>query len=147
MIARAITCLACHGDIVLGKVSRLYLTEPWGYTEQDDFVNAVAQVDTHLGPEELLAEVKSIEDGLGRRKGKRWGPREIDIDILLYGEEVVESDGLRIPHPGICQRGFVLAPLAEIAPDLIHPETGRKVSGHLADIIEGGEASWRNLDI
>jgi 2-amino-4-hydroxy-6-hydroxymethyldihydropteridine diphosphokinase len=147
MIARAISCLACHGDIVLRKVSCLYLTEPWGYAEQEDFVNAVAQVDTHLGPQELLAKVKTIENGLGRQKARRWGPREIDIDILLYGEEVVECEGLRIPHPGICRRGFVLAPLVEIAPDLIHPETGRKVSGYLADIMEGGEASWRNLGI
>jgi 2-amino-4-hydroxy-6-hydroxymethyldihydropteridine diphosphokinase len=147
MIARAISCLACHGDIVLRRLSCLYLSRPWGDTDQDDFVNAVAQVDTHLGPEELLAKVKAIETGLGRTRSRRWGPREIDIDILLYGEEVFEGDGLMIPHPRICERGFVLAPLVEIAPDLIHPRTGRRVSGYLEDITGDGETAWRNLDI
>jgi 2-amino-4-hydroxy-6-hydroxymethyldihydropteridine diphosphokinase len=147
MIAKAVSCLTSQGDIVLSKMSCLYLTEPWGYKEQDDFVNAVAQVETHLGPQELLTRVKAVEKTLGRREGPRWGPRVIDIDILLYGDAVVESDRLSIPHPRICERGFVLAPLVEIAPDLIHPGTGRKVSGYLEDITGGGEASWRNLGI
>ena len=147
MIAKAVTCLGAHNDIVLGKVSSMYLTEPWGYEDQDDFVNAVAQVDTYLSPRDLLYEVRSIESKLGRHKRQRWGPREIDIDILLYGDNVVVEDDLRIPHPHICERGFVLAPLVEVAPDLVHPETGRKIAVYLEKITATGEIPWQNLDI
>lgn len=147
MIARAVTCLGSHGDIVVRRISDMYLTKPWGYEDQDDFVNAVAQVDTHLSPRDLLDEVRSIESKIGRRRRQRWGPREIDIDILLYGDRVVVEDDLRIPHPHICERGFVLAPLVEMAPDLVHPETGRRVAVYLEEITANGEIPWQNLDI
>jgi 2-amino-4-hydroxy-6-hydroxymethyldihydropteridine diphosphokinase len=147
MIARAVTCLGSQCDIVIRQLSGMYLTRAWGDEDQDDFVNAVVQADTHLAPAELLSKIKGIEKCLGRRDGARWGPREIDIDILLYGNEIVVEDRLRIPHEHICERGFVLAPLVEIAPDLVHPETGVRVSSYLEGLMESGETSWRNLDI
>ena len=147
MIARAVTCLGSQGDIVLRRVSHMYLTKPWGNIDQDDFVNAVAAIETHLEPSQLLAKVKTIEGELGRRPTPRWGPREIDIDILLYGDRIVREDGLTIPHPYICERTFVLVPLVEIAPGVVHPQTGLKLSSYLEDITRDGEVSCRNLDI
>ena len=147
MIARAVTCLGSGGDVVVRNVSSMYLTRPWGHEKQHDFVNAVAEVSTHLRPRELLRKVKRIEGCLGRRHRFRWGPREIDIDILLYGDDIVEEQDLRIPHPRICERAFVLVPLLEIAPDLVHPETGLHVRRYLDEIETCGETSWRNLAI
>lgn len=147
MIARAVTCLGSQGDIVVRRVSGMYLTKPWGYEDQDDFVNAVTRIDTHLGPRELLRKTRSIERMLGRSDGQRWGPRKIDIDILLYGDRILIEDDLRIPHPHICERGFVLAPLVEVDPDLVHPETGQRIAVYLEEIERSGEASWQNLGI
>ena len=146
MIARAVACLVSRGDVVVRRLSSMYETKPWGEEDQRDFVNAVAEVDTHLSPKELLTRVKCIEKDMGRSPSSRWGPRLIDIDILLYGKELVTEQDLKIPHPFVCERGFVLAPLVEIAPDLVHPVTGRSVRGYLEDIEESGEVSWRNLD-
>lgn len=147
MIARAVSCLGSQGDIVLRRVSRMYLTKPWGHVGQDDFVNAVAGIETHLEPHQLLEKVKAMERDLGRRPGERWGPREIDIDILLYGDRIVREEDLTIPHPHICERAFVLVPLVEIAPDAVHPRTGLRLSSYLEDITRDGEVSWQNLDI
>jgi 2-amino-4-hydroxy-6-hydroxymethyldihydropteridine diphosphokinase len=105
-------------------VSSVYDTDPVG-PPQPDFLNAVAEVHTSLGPRELLARLKSIESELGREPAERWGPREIDLDLLLYGDEVVESDDLRLPHPEMTGRAFVLVPLAEIAPDVVVTGQGR----------------------
>jgi 2-amino-4-hydroxy-6-hydroxymethyldihydropteridine diphosphokinase len=146
MIARAVACLSCPGDVVVRRLSSMYETRPWGEERQRDFVNAVVEIDTHLSPKDLLARVKCIERDLGRRPGARWGPRSIDIDILFYGTRLVAEHDLMIPHPYICERAFVLAPLVEIAPDLVHPATGRSVRGYLEDIEDSGEISWRNLD-
>jgi 2-amino-4-hydroxy-6-hydroxymethyldihydropteridine diphosphokinase len=147
MVAKAMACLGQEAGVVLGQHSGMYLSRPWGHRDQEDFVNAVCQVETHLDPQELLATLKAIEVGLGRRRRFRWGPREIDMDILFYGDRVVEEKGLRIPHPLVCEREFVLAPLAEIAPELVHPETGLKVCDHLKDIRMSGESSCQSLDI
>jgi 2-amino-4-hydroxy-6-hydroxymethyldihydropteridine diphosphokinase len=144
MIARAMTCLVSQGDIILRKMSSLYRTKPWGCLDQDEFLNAAAEVETHLSPQDLLATAKRIEEGLGRRLGTRWGPREIDIDILLYGDEVLKEDDLTIPHPYMCERAFVLVPLVEIAPDLVHPETGIRVSAYFETMEKGGGSSWTN---
>lgn len=103
------------------KVSSFYCTEPVGRRDQEDFVNAVAELETGLSPEQLLAACRAIEDELGRRRTVHWGPRTIDLDILLYGDQVVESSGLTIPHPFLTSRGFVLIPLCEIAPQAVHP--------------------------
>lgn len=142
MIARAAACLAWRGDVVLRKMSGLYLTKPWGSQSQEDFLNAAAEIETHLKPHDLLAAAKTVESGLGRKPRGKWGPREIDIDILFYGDQVLRLEDLQVPHPLIRERGFVLAPLAEIAPDLVHPETGVKVSTYLIALEKGGGASW-----
>ncbi len=104
----------------LGKVSSIYDTEPLGNTSQPRFLNLACEVFTHLTPEGLLALAKGIEGKMGRR-GRSGEPRTIDIDILLYDDRVMETRDLVIPHPKMAERSFVLIPLAEIAPDLVHP--------------------------
>ena len=96
--------------------SRFYRSKPWGVREQPDFCNAAAIVETDLAPRDLLAALQSIERDLGRREGPRWGPRRIDLDILLYGQERIDDPDLRVPHPRLMERAFALLPLAEIDP-------------------------------
>jgi 2-amino-4-hydroxy-6-hydroxymethyldihydropteridine diphosphokinase len=106
--------------------SSLYRTRPFGPVEQPDFVNAVAGLLTELDPATLLMALKNLEAGLGReRPSVRWGPRRIDLDLLVHGTSRSDVDELRLPHPGIAERAFVLVPLAEIAPDLDVPGVGR----------------------
>ena len=116
---RAIELLNRAGRFM--KVSSFYCTEPVGYREQEDFINAVVELETDLSPEELWAACHAIEDDLGRRRSVRWGPRTIDLDILFYGDLVIETPNLTIPHPFLPFRGFVLIPLCEIAPLVVHP--------------------------
>jgi 2-amino-4-hydroxy-6-hydroxymethyldihydropteridine diphosphokinase len=125
---QAIEGLASRGEIRLIRCSPFYRTEPVGKKDQDWFVNGVILVDTFLGPRELLACLLSLEEGMGRNRGERWGPRIIDLDILFYGEEVREEEGLQIPHPRLHERKFVLVPLNDIAPQLKHPALGRTIS-------------------
>jgi len=101
--------------------SRVYETPPWGYTNQEKFLNQVVKARTYLEPEPLLKHLKRLEVALGRVPTFEYGPRLIDIDILLYDDLVFESDALKIPHPQMHERGFVLLPLMDIAPDLVHP--------------------------
>jgi 2-amino-4-hydroxy-6-hydroxymethyldihydropteridine diphosphokinase len=105
--------------------SSLYRTSPVGYLEQPDFINAVASVQTTLKPQALLAALLAIENRHGRRRAMRNAPRTLDLDLLLYGEEVLDQDGLCLPHPRLHERAFVLAPLAEIAPEAMVPGRGR----------------------
>jgi 2-amino-4-hydroxy-6-hydroxymethyldihydropteridine diphosphokinase len=108
--------------------SKLYATEPWGHRDQPTFVNAVAVLDTQLSARELLNELLAIERNAGReRNGERWGPRILDLDILLYGDSRIDEPALRIPHPRLRERAFVLVPLAELAPLLYIPDAGRVV--------------------
>jgi len=107
------------------KVSSIYDSEPVGNIEQPRFLNLVCEVVTNLPPKSLLALAKGIESKLGRTGGPSGAPRTIDIDILLYGDEVVETPALTIPHPRMTKRAFVLMPLAEIAPNVKHPVTGQ----------------------
>lgn len=116
---KGIELLAEAGRVI--RVSSLYYTEPVGYKEQEDFVNAVVCIETDLPPMDLLGVCHSLEDKLGRTRTMRWGPRTLDLDILLYGNLVMEHPDLVIPHPLIAARKFVLVPLAEISPDVVHP--------------------------
>jgi 2-amino-4-hydroxy-6-hydroxymethyldihydropteridine diphosphokinase len=129
---RAIELLAEAGRVM--GVSSLYRTEPVGYHEQEDFINAVAAVETDRTPDDLLKVCHAIEDRLGRKRGLRWGPRTADLDILLYGSQVVNRPGLFIPHPRMAMRKFVLVPLAEIAPDAVNPQLHRTAAQLLDEL-------------
>jgi 2-amino-4-hydroxy-6-hydroxymethyldihydropteridine diphosphokinase len=116
--------------------SSLFKTKPIGYTSQDWFINGVIKIETDLEPLELLQVLKDIESRLGREKTFRWGPRVIDLDILLFDEEEIEMEGLQIPHPRLQERQFVLIPLAEIDPEVIHPVLKKTIRELLENIKE-----------
>ena len=125
-IENAMESLANLPRTRLVSVSSKYRSAPYGGVEQPDFVNAVAAVLTRLSPLELLAALQDIEMRQGReRSGTRWGPRVIDLDLLVYSDQKVDEPGLMVPHPGIGERNFVLLPLGEIAPELVVPGLGR----------------------
>jgi 2-amino-4-hydroxy-6-hydroxymethyldihydropteridine diphosphokinase len=111
-------------DGVVG-VSELRETDPVGFTEQPAFLNGAIAVETQLSPRELLESLLAIERELGRERGERWGPRTIDLDLLLYGTETVNEPGLTVPHPHLHERRFALEPLAELDPELVVPGRGR----------------------
>jgi 2-amino-4-hydroxy-6-hydroxymethyldihydropteridine diphosphokinase len=107
------------------RLSSIIETEPWGYAAQPNFLNGVAEVETALGPRRLLDHLLDVERRLGRERiGHRWGPRTIDLDLLLYGEEVIDEPGLVVPHPRLLEREFALRPLAELVPALKIPGSG-----------------------
>ena len=128
---------ALHGIGSIGVILRLssvYETEPVGLADQPTFFNAVTQISTKLNARQLLNHLIEIEQGLGRARTVRNGPRVIDLDLLFYGSSVIDQPGLEVPHPRLSQRRFVLAPLDEIAPDLVHPVFGAtmtKLFSHL----------------
>ena len=109
------------------KTSTFIETEPYGVTDQPGFVNAVCQVETELAPLELLRLLLSIEQEMGRVRLRRWGERNIDLDLLLYEDAVVESEELTLPHPDMQNRDFVLIPLTEIAGEVVHPVMGKSI--------------------
>jgi len=109
------------------EASRLYASEPWGRTGQPWFLNAAVRGATSLSPGELLAFAKNMEKEAGRKSGARWGPRELDVDILLMGTRMVREPELTIPHPAIAARRFVLLPAAEVAPEWVVPPAGNTV--------------------
>jgi len=133
----AIERLRAFGEVV--AVSAFYETEPVEFTAQPWFVNCAVALNTEKTPRELLAGILDIEQKLGRRREQKKGPRIIDIDILLYGDAIVEASGLTIPHPAMHERRFVLEPLAEIAPDVRHPVFNRTIK-ELRDALPPGQA-------
>lgn len=121
------------------QASRLYRTPAWGRRDQPDFVNAAATLETGLSPQQLLAALLAIEQRFGRDRANvdRWGPRSLDLDLLLHGDAVLDEPGLTLPHPHLHERAFALLPLAEIAPDAMIPGRGR-VRDALAALDAGG---------
>ena len=117
---RAIKLLEA-GNIIVKKRSSIIETEPWGVEDQPKFINMAVEIETDLEPEELMSLLKKIECEIGRSPAERWGPREIDLDILLYDDLIIKTPELEIPHPHIAEREFVLKSLAEIASEKIHP--------------------------
>ncbi len=131
-------------DLHVLRVSPVYETEPIGYADQRWFWNAVAEAETELFPLQLLARAGQVERALGRRRSIPNGPRTIDIDVLLYGNTVMTSPSLEVPHPRMAERRFVLAPLADLVPDLRHPVL-RKTIAELLDAAP--QAAIRRLDV
>ena len=137
-IARAVSALTAAGDIRLIARSRDYRTAPWGKTDQDWFVNAAISVATGLAPHDLLLRCQEVEKELGRVRAEKWGPRVIDVDILWWRGGKVDEPHLKLPHPHIAERAFVLVPLADIAPDL---RLGGGTAGELLARIDASDVT------
>jgi 2-amino-4-hydroxy-6-hydroxymethyldihydropteridine diphosphokinase len=146
-IRAALEAIADMPQTDLIRVSSLYDTEPVGDVDQPNFLNAAAILDTELDPRQLLWNLMLIEKRLGRVRTQRWGPRTIDLDLLLYGDELIEDPDLRVPHPEIIRRSFVLVPLVELEPRLVHPGTGETMASHLnrlgaRPLVKRGTLHW-----
>jgi 2-amino-4-hydroxy-6-hydroxymethyldihydropteridine diphosphokinase len=138
VIADAVALLDEHPDLEVLRASTLRETAPWGPVEQPRFLNGAVAVETTLAPRRLLEVLLDVERRLGRVRNERWGPRTIDLDLLLYGDAVVDEPGLTVPHPRLRERPFALEPLLELDPSLAVPGQGR-VSELLAALAEEGD--------
>ena len=147
MIRLAIDDLARLPETTLVKASSLYDTEPVGEVDQPNFLNAVAALDTTLSARQLLWNLQLIEKRLGRVRSQKWGPRTIDLDLLLYGSLMLDEPDLKVPHAELSRRSFVLVPLVEIEPLLVHPATGETLIQHLSRLntrppVKRGSRLW-----
>ncbi len=148
----ALDLLQASGRITIRAVSSLYETAPMYVTDQPSFLNAAARTETPLAPEALLDLLKQVEIRRGRVARYRYGPREVDLDILLYDDLVLDTARLSIPHRGLAERAFVLVPLAELAPDLLIPGTESTVEAHLPRVPQADalrrvrDGSWYHAD-
>lgn len=135
-LQKSLDLIALIPNTRIEKVSSVYLTRPFGITEQENFFNAAAKLTTGLTPLELFDQLKETEIEAGRLPAEKWGPREIDIDLLFYGDLIFSNDFISLPHKGIIYRDFVLQPLIEIEPELVYPEKNKKLSIILSEIEE-----------
>jgi len=131
-------------EVVVLKSSSIYETKPWGYLVQPDFLNQVLLTETHLSASDLLTYVKELEVSIGREPNFRFGPRLVDIDIIFYGDQIIQKPDLEIPHPRFKERAFVLAPLAEISPDYIPPGTDQTITALLDCLDESGVLRYQD---
>lgn len=133
-IKSAIDLINEIADCNIEKISSVYETLPFGDIEQNNFFNAVIKISTKLNPQELFIELKKIEQRLGRIIREKWGPREIDLDVLLFNDLIFSDEIITLPHKGIIYRDFVLVPLIEIEPELIHPVFNKKIVDFVLDL-------------
>jgi 2-amino-4-hydroxy-6-hydroxymethyldihydropteridine diphosphokinase len=136
LMAKALRELASTPGVTLMAVSALYETPPWGKTDQPPFLNAAALIETTLSPRALLDAILDVERKLGRQRTERWGPRTVDIDILLVGDDAIDEPGLKIPHPHLHERAFALRPLVEVMPNAAFG--GRRAEEWLAETDRSG---------
>jgi len=129
----AIRQLGSRGVKVV-KEAAMIETEPWGVADQPRFINMAVEAETDMTPDRLISLLKDIEVSMGRTESVRWGPRLIDLDILFYDDLIIDSPGLKIPHPRLHERAFVLVPLSEIAPEKVHPVL-KKSMRELCDLL------------
>ena len=135
-IVQALRLLLKADGVSLIQISSLYETEPVGYEEQDWFLNGVVAIETDLSLHRLLALLKEIEGRVGRQHRARWGPREVDLDLLIYNQCCINTPDLIVPHPEMHRRSFVLVPFAEIAPDVRHPILQENIQSLLANLTD-----------
>jgi len=128
----------------INKISSIYETEPWGLKDQPKFLNQVIFVESTLGPNELLLNLKKIEQQMGRKKSVRFGPRLIDVDILFYDDYMMNTPELTSPHPHLTERAFVLVPLAEIAPKLVHSQNHKTIKALLQEVDSSSVSLWKD---
>lgn len=133
----AVKLLSAHGKVV--AKSHIYETEAWGNTNQDNFYNAAIALNTKLSPIQLLEAIHTIEDKMGRERREKWEPRVIDIDIILYDDQLIVSEKLTIPHKHMHERAFVLIPLMEVAEDWMHPTHEKTIDEYFADCDDESE--------
>jgi 2-amino-4-hydroxy-6-hydroxymethyldihydropteridine diphosphokinase len=140
-LRRGVALLARSLEMVEG--SSVYETEPWGHKDQPRFLNLVCWAHTGISPAELLRLCQETERAVGRTRTFRYGPRLLDVDILAYGDSVITTPTLVVPHPRLAERRFVLVPMAEVAPEWVHPVTGRTASELLDEVEDSGEVrAW-----
>lgn len=132
----AIEALNAHPEIEVKKISTFIETKPYGNEKQDDFLNGAIKIETMLSPIQLLDVCQKIEDDFGRERTEQWGPRTLDIDILIYDDQIIETERLVIPHPDMMNRDFVLRPMKEIAPSFMHPVTGKTMGRMMVELHE-----------
>jgi 2-amino-4-hydroxy-6-hydroxymethyldihydropteridine diphosphokinase len=144
-LREALERLNAAEEVEVTRVSTFYRSPPLGPENQPWYVNAVARLRTRLGPEELLRLLQQVETALGRVRGERWGPRRLDLDLLLYNGEVILTPNLVVPHPEMHRRAFVLAPLAEIAPGAWHPVLKKSAGDLLAALAPADRAALQPI--